>query len=435
VIQALRSLRAFVVVGLALSSGLFLGLATVVSAAAKGRDPYAGLEVFARALATIQESYADETDIADLVRHSVQGLVSALDPHSVWLDPGEYGEMKNRTEGEAIGVGVVLTVAQPGEEGVLVSRVIAASPAELAGVCAGDLLRAVDGDPVADLDAATAALAGERGTPVVLGVVRAGEPLDVRAVRDRVIDPGVAVEAIGDGLAYVRVEHFRRNVAHEVDRRLGELEAVHPLRGVILDLRDDPGGLLEEAVALVDLFASEGEIVSTRGRGGELVERHDATASSGDRDAKLVVIANERSASASEIVAGALKLLHRATVVGTRTYGKGSVQQIFPLEDGSAMKLTVARYTLAGETRIEGVGVAPDREVAFPPEMPTAELRARIDALAVDESARRGLLADVYGIEKLLPDPGPPPVPWTGSFAARRRSDPQLEAAWAAIAP
>ncbi len=311
--------------------------------------------------------------------------------------------MKGRTEGEAVGVGLVLTVGTKDEEGLLVSRVIPGSRGEIAGVRAGNLLRTVDGDPVIDLEAASAALAGERGAPVVLGLLRGHDAIEIEAVRDRVIDPGVSVETIGEDLAYVRVEHFRRNVAHEVDRRLGELEATRPLRGIVLDVRDNPGGLLEEAVALVDLFASKGEIVSTRGRGGELVERHDATASPTDRTATLIVLANERSASASEIVAGALQLARRATVLGARTYGKGSVQQVFPLEDGSALKLTVARYTLADGAKIEGVGVAPDREVPF-----------------VAEPALDGS--------------GPPPVPWTGTFAERRRSDPQLEAAWAAIA-
>ena len=348
--DALRSLRAFVVVGLTLFTGLFLGLATVVSASAKGRDPYAGLDALSRALATIEQSYVEETDAPDLVRHAIAGLVTGLDAHSVWLDPTEYAEMKNRTEGEGVG-------------------------------------------------------------------------------------PGVAVESIADGFAYVRIEHFRRNVAHEVDRRLGELESQRPLRGVIVDVRDNPGGLLEEAVAVVDLFESEGEIVSTEGRDGALVERHDATPASSDRDAKLVVLTNERSASASEIVAGALQLSHRATIVGTRTYGKGSVQQVFPMEDGSALKLTVARYALAGGSTIEGVGVAPDREVPFVSAPATTPLRKDIDALAIDGAARDRLLADVAALEPMLPVPGPPPVPWAGTFAERRQHDPQLEAAWAAIAP
>jgi C-terminal peptidase prc len=183
------------------------------------------------------------------------------------------------------------------------------------------------------------------------------------------------------------------------------------------------------------LFESEGEIVSTQGREGALVERHDATAASSDRDAKLVVLANERSASASEIVAGALQLSHRATIVGTRTYGKGSVQQVFPMEDGSALKLTVARYALAGGTTIEGVGVAPDREVPFVAASATTPLRKDIDALAIDGVARDRLLADVQALEPALPVAVPPPVPWVGTFSERRQHDPQLEAAWAAIAP
>ncbi len=430
--DVLRSLRAFLVVGLTLFAGLFLGLATIVSASAKGRDQYAGLESLSKALATIQQSYVEETDTADLVRHAIAGLVAGLDAHSVWLDPTEYAEMKNRTEGEGVGVGLVLTVDAAG---VLVSRVIAGSPGELAGVRAGDLLATVDGTAIGDLDSAIAALAGERGSPVVLGLVRGHASLEVRAVRDRVIDPGVAVESIEDGFAYVRIEHFRRNVAHEVDRRLGELESRAPLRGVIVDVRDNPGGLLEEAVALVDLFERGGEIVSTQGRDEALVERHDATASSGDRDAKLVVLTNERSASASEIVAGALQLSHRATIVGARTYGKGSVQQVFPMEDGSALKLTVARYALAGGSTIEGIGVAPDRDVPFVQAPATTQLREDIDALAKNGAARDRLLADVAALEPALPVPGPPPVPWIGTFAERRQQDPQLEAAWAAIAP
>jgi carboxyl-terminal processing protease len=430
--DALRSLRAFVLVGLTLFTGLFLGLATVVSASAKGRDQYAGLESLERALATIQQSYVEETDAVLLVRHAIAGLVAGLDAHSVWLDPTEYGEMKDRTEGEGVGVGLVLTVDAGS---VLVSRVIAGSPGELAGVQAGDVLASVDGNSIPDLEAATAALAGERGTPVVLGLVRGHAALEVRAVRDRVIDPGVAVESIEDGYAYVRIEHFRRNVAHEVDRRLGELESKHPLRGVIVDVRDNPGGLLEEAVAIVDLFEGKGEIVSTQGRDGALVERHDATAASDDRDAKLVVLTNERSASASEIVAGALQLSRRATIVGMRTYGKGSVQQVFPMEDGSALKLTVARYALAGGRTIEGVGVSPDREVEFLAPPATASLRADIDGLSIDRAARDRLLADVAALEPTLPVPGPSPLPWGGTFGERRRHDPQLEAAWAAIAP
>lgn len=419
-------MRAFLIVGTAFSAGLLGGMTTTLAAAAKAAEnPYDGLDTLARALTTIEMHFVEERPTRQLVDGAIRGMVGELDPHSTYLDPEAYDEMRTDTEGEVIGIGVVMV---PRDGRVLVARVISGGPAALAGIQAGDFLVGIAGQAPSSVEQASALLSGPRGEPVEIVVQRGAKELTMRPVRDRIVDPGVWSDR-RDDVAYVRIERFRRGVASGVADQLTELEEQGPLSAVVLDVRDNPGGLLEEAVGVVDLFVSQGLVVSTQDRGAT-VESRAASADPTDRAQRLVVLVNESSASAAEIVAGAIQLLGRGTIVGTTSYGKGSVQQLFEFEDASALKLTVARYTLLDGTIIDGAGVTPDISVAPTTEDGGEALRTRLAGLAIDEAERSELLAMVDALADDAPRGAV--IDWTGSLETRLAQDPQLKAAWQA---
>ncbi|RME22225.1 MAG: S41 family peptidase, partial [Deltaproteobacteria bacterium] len=358
-----RLLVSFGAVSLSLAGGLLSGSTAVAVAQEHDGGAYRALDTLARAMTTIEARYVEAVDLTALSHAAIEGMAAHLDPHSVFLDPDEFAHLQERTSGRWFGIGVELVIDP---RGARIQRVIAGGPADLAGVHRGDLLVGVDGHDLdgLDMDEITALLAGPRGEPVRLDLVPAGTegaPARVEVVRDQVIEPAVESDELAPGVAYVHLDSFRERAAVELERDLRAFGEDRPLRAVVLDLRGNPGGLLEEAVGVVDLFVGSGTIVETRGRDGEQVEVHRAHDSDDDIDARLVVLVDGGSASASEIVAGALQDLGRATIVGSPTYGKGSVQQVYEFEDGSALKLTVARYQLpSGRTLSLHEGIQPD---------------------------------------------------------------------------
>ena len=432
-----RLLRAFVLTGAALSGGLIAGGATTLHAYAEGRNPYARLDALARVLTQIELNFVDPVEPDALVDHAIGGLVGALDPNSRYLDADAWSRLRAGDAEGLAGLGLELGPPDAARGGGLpVIRVMPEGPAALGGVLVGDALLAVDGAAVvgwAPADVLTL-VSGPAGEPVRLEVERAGARQVLTPVRDRVIAPAVEAALFAPGWGYARVLHFRHRVSSELARALDRLDAEgrEPLRGLVLDLRDNPGGVLDEAVQICDLFVSEGLIVETRGRVATENRSYRATASPADRALPIVILVNGGSASASEIVSGALRVLGRAKLVGDTTYGKGSVQSVYEIGDGSALKLTVARYYLAnGETIADRQGLAPDEAVSLDEtDGPGARLDAEIRAADLDPALKERWLADLDALAAAAPAGSAPAVPWTGTLNERLERDRQLATAW-----
>ncbi len=329
-------------------------------------SPYRRLGVLSQVMAHIENSYVDPVNEDRLVDGAIRGMVSSLDPHSSYLNPEEYALLESDTAGEFGGVGVeidargdYLTVIAP----------IPNSPASRAGVRAGDELLSIEGRDARglDVDEAVRRMRGAPGTRVRVVLRRRGvtEPLRLTLVREVVRVSSVESRMLPERVGYIALKSFQDRASVEVDRALDALtrEAGGNLQGLVLDLRNNPGGLLDEAVFVADEFLQSGVIVSTRGRDGTAQDEARAHPA-GTRPAfPIVVLVNEYSASAAEILAGALQDHHRATLVGTRTFGKGSVQSVIDLADGGALKLTIARYFTPSGRSIQAQGIAPDVQV------------------------------------------------------------------------
>jgi carboxyl-terminal processing protease len=420
------TVRAFFMVGVVFSGGLFAGSGVVRSAFGQAHDAYDGLDTYALALNKVEQVYVEEINPLALVHASIRGMVDTLDPHSLWLSPTDYLALQERADGRYLGIGVAL--GEMGDARIAIESVTPRGPAALAGVQPGDVLIAVDGEPLQTLDPGSvqALLAGNIGEPVELTLRRDGVALTVTVVRDEVVDISITGERLADDIGYVRVEHFHRRVAAETSYAIQELESAAPLRGLILDLRDNPGGLITEAVNMVDLFVSEGTIVEVRRR-GQAPEVYTASAGS-DLGLPLVVLINRGSASASELVAGALQDLGRATIIGTPSYGKGSMQHVYRFTDGSALKLTVARYFLPSGNAIQpGMGLQPDQLVELSVEVSDQliDLEEQVRALPISEQQRADLMAQISALP-LRMIPTVQTVPRTGSLETRLANDHQL---------
>ncbi len=431
----LRTLSALVVTLTIFGSGLYAGAATVGASYAAGASPYESLDTFARVLSQVERFYVEPVESNALVYQALEGLTDSLDNHSLFLDPEAYAELLRNSEGSYSGIGVEVTPHADG--GLEVVEVVPEGPAFLAGIRGNDRVLEVDGTDVTTLPFREAVdrVRGPRGEPVTLGIQRQGtdERLQIQVMRDEVQAPAVRSELVEPGLAYIRVEQFRRHASEEFATALAELQADTDLAGLVIDLRDNPGGLLEEAVAIVDALVDQGTIVTTQGRSAGASETHTASAEPTDLlKETVVVLVDGSSASASEIVAGALQDLGRATIVGQPTYGKGSVQSVFEYQDRSALRLTVARYHLPSGRSIEVEGgIEPDviQNRTAPRPSAAQRLEEQLAALSgIDESQREGLLKLVRALD--LPDAeerGPPR--FTGTVHERALVDLQLRRA------
>lgn len=335
------------------------------SATETDASPYANLGVFARALAHIEVNHVEPPDQDALIYGAIRGMVETLDPHSSFLDPDEVARLEADTAGAFGGVGVEIDVR---DGWITVHGVLPGGPAERAGLLPGDRFLTLDGTGARDLrvSEAVSIMRGEPGTPVTVRVRREGvdEAVELTMTREIIRVEAVEARVLPDGIAYVRIRSFQSTTTDELRAALDEAMRATAesggVRGVLLDLRGNPGGLLDEAVLVSDEFLTEGVIVSTRGRGGEVLSEARAHAAGTRPDWPMVVLVDYFSASAAEIVAGALRDHRRALVVGTRTWGKGSVQNVIDLPDGSALKLTVARYYTPSGDSIQAVGIEPD---------------------------------------------------------------------------
>ena len=352
--------------------------ATTSSSAENDNKVYEQLNVFGEAFDRINEMYVEEVDVERLIQSAINGMLNSLDPHSGFLPPRSYEDMQIDTKGSFGGLGIEVTQ----EEGfVKVVSPMDDTPAFRAGVEAGDYITHIDGEPILGLSLSEAVekMRGPVGEKIVITIVRVSEdePFDVTIVRDtiKLVAARVRYE---DNVVIMRVSTFNEqtipNLKDGVKKVLQENNGMRNVNGFILDLRNNPGGLLSEAVSVSDLFLNEGEIVSTRGRTDSDMDRF--TASKGDlaEGLPLIVLINGGSASASEIVAGALQDHSRAILVGTKTFGKGSVQTVVPLVGDVAMRLTTARYFTPSGRSIQAMGVSPDIIVEQQPQVSKEDL-------------------------------------------------------------
>lgn len=362
-----------------------LGLSTLFSSTLfadngeNDKSRLASLAKFTRVLATIEKYYVDDIKIDEIVKKSIEGMLSNLDAHSSYLDAKHYKDLKIQTEGEFGGLGI--TVGQ--KDGVLtVIAPMEGTPADKAGVKAGDIILKIDKQSTLNMtiDEAVNLMRGKPTTGIQLTLVREGEtkPLTINIIRDIIKIESVYSKMVeNENILYVRVVSFDKNIVSDVQDAINKHKN---LKGIILDLRNNPGGLLNQAVGLVDMFVEEGIIVSQKGRIEAENAEYKATKAGTITKTPLVVLVNGGSASASEIVSGSLQDHKRAVIVGEKTFGKGSVQAVLPVVDDEAIRLTIARYYLPSGRTIQAVGVTPDITV-FPGEVPH-----KTNELAVKES-------------------------------------------------
>jgi carboxyl-terminal processing protease len=334
-------------------------------AAPQAASPYKNLSTFARALAHIETSYVGVVDQDALIYGAIRGMVRTLDPHSDYLDPAEYRILASDTQGRFGGIGVEIDVR---DGWLTVTAVFPAGPAQRAGVRVGDRFVAIDGARARDMpiEEAVRRMRGEPGTEVRVTLRRQEDAPAFESTMRREIIAVDAVEAdvLADRHVYVRLRIFQETTTRELQDVLDRAEIAAReqggIRGILLDLRDNPGGLLDQAVSVTDEFLSEGIIVTTRGRDDRELSTATARSSGTRSEWPMVVLVNGYTASAAEIVAGALHDHGRAVIVGTRTFGKGSVQNVIELPDASALKLTVARYYTPSGRSIQAQGIDPD---------------------------------------------------------------------------
>ena len=309
----------------------------------------------------IRQAYVDPVDDRELMQSAVRGLLLDLDPHSAYMKKADAEEFDELTSGAYDGVG--LELQQLPEGGVRVVAPLDDGPAERAGLRSRDVIIAIDGKPlVAGEGDASAPLRGKAGTKVVVRIVREGtpKPFDVTLVRETIRTTSVRSRMLEPGFGYVRISSFQAATASDFNKAVDALQKDAPLRGLVLDMRSNPGGLLVGAVQIADELLDKGGIVSTKGR--ELIgdSRFDATPGDRLKGAPVVVLVDAGSASAAEVLAGALRDNQRARVVGSRTFGKGSVQTLLPLDNGDSIKLTTARYYTPSGHSIQALGIVPD---------------------------------------------------------------------------
>lgn len=324
---------------------------------------YKGLSNFTRVLDLIERNYVDNVDAQKLTTSAIEGMMKTLDPYSAYLSPERYRELEIGTSGEFGGVGMEVTV----ENNVLtVITPIEGTPAAKAGIKPGDQIIAIDGKPTQGMiaDEAVKILRGPKGSPVKITVKSKDNEAsrDVTLIREIIHVKSVEPKLLDNGIGYVKLSQFQEKTSDELTKAIEKLESKNKglLKGLILDLRNNPGGLLTEAVEVADQFVNEGLIVSVRGRAEDQSTEYYATKKANFHNYPLIVLVNKGSASASEVVAEALQDDKRAVILGTKTFGKGSVQTIIRLDDGSGLKLTTAKFYAPSGRSISQVGVTPD---------------------------------------------------------------------------
>jgi len=380
--------------GVALTLVLTQPKVVLIGSAAKAAvsDTYRQLNLFGDVFERVRADYVEKPDDGKLIESAVNGMLAGLDPHSSYMDPKSFKDMQVQTKGEFGGLGIEVTM----EDGLVkVVAPIDETPAAKAGVMANDIISHLDDEPVQGLtlNQAVEKMRGPVNTKIRLKIMRKGaeKPIEVTIVRDVIRVRSVRSRVEGGDVAYIRLTQFNEQTTDGLKKALSDTAAqigADKLKGYIVDMRNNPGGLLDQAISVSDAFLEKGEIVSTRGRNAEETQRFSARAGDLTKGKPVIVLINGGSASASEIVAGALQDHKRAAIIGTRSFGKGSVQTIIPLGAGNgALRLTTARYYTPSGTSIQAKGIKPDIEVLQ--DVPE-EMKARTDTKG--EASLRGHL-------------------------------------------
>jgi carboxyl-terminal processing protease len=353
----------------ALLSLLLLFVATqdttspVLDAQAYNESTYEQIKIFSEALSIVQKNYVEEPDSKELVQGAIQGMLKTLDPHSAYMDRDMYKEMQIDTKGEFQGIGITIGIR---DDILTVIAPIDDTPAYRAGILAGDKIIKVEDKPTKDMTLMEAVklMRGPKGTKVTITIARKGEPkpIDYTITRDVIPLVSVKTKEIDKDVAYIRITQFQKKTPREFSDALKKIHAQKSenFKGMILDLRNNPGGLLISAIEVANKFVDKGAIVSTKGRLANQNYSYNAQMKGTEPDYPLVVLVNGGSASASEIVAGALQDHKRAIIIGTSTFGKGSVQTIYRLGDGSGLRVTTAKYYTPSGRSIQATGIDPD---------------------------------------------------------------------------
>jgi carboxyl-terminal processing protease len=366
--------------------------------ASENTSVYEQLDLFGDIFERIRAQYVEEVEPGDLIEAAIDGMLSSLDPHSSYLSPKDAADMRVQTRGSFGGLGIEVTQ----EEGfVRVVSPMDGTPAQAAGVETGDFITHVDGESLLGLtlDEAVELMRGPVGSEIIITVVREGEPepFDISIIRDTIKLTAARARIEGSSVV-VRVTTFNQqtfpNVQDGLTKAIEELGGLDQVNGIVLDLRNNPGGLLTQAIQLSDAFLESGEIVSTRGRDPEQGERFNATPGDMIEGKPIVVLINGGSAAASEIVSGALQDHHRAIVVGTKSFGKGSGQTVMPLRGDGGMRLTTARYYTPSGRSIQNLGVSPDIVVEQPRRRVNEEDESATNRNSRSEADLRGTLSN-----------------------------------------
>lgn len=409
--------------GLLLGLGLLLGISiTTGHRVAAERDtaveaqdlPLVELRSFIDVLDRIKQDYVESVEDRTLLENAIRGMLNGLDPHSAYLDKDAFDDLQAGTSGEFGGLGIEVGL----EDGFI--KVIAPiddTPAQKAGVKAGDLIIRLDNQPVKGLSLSEAVkmMRGKPNTKLMLTIIRSGEdkPIDITITRDIIRVKSVKSRLLEPGYGYVRVTQFQANTARSLNQSLSNLKKENdgPLQGLVIDLRNNPGGVLNAAVEVSDIFLKNGTVVYTEGRSSGAQQRFKATPGDSIEGAPLIVLVNGGSASASEIVAGALQDHGRAVIMGEQTFGKGSVQTILPMANGTAVKLTTARYYTPNGRSIQAAGIKPDiklqryqvslAEDAASPLIKEADLTRHLENSELPDQAPNKTRSDLFETEQI----------------------------------
>ncbi|MBU1234720.1 MAG: S41 family peptidase [Proteobacteria bacterium] len=349
----------------------FTGICQAAISQEEREATYRQLEIFANVLSILQENYVEEIDTNETLEGAINGMLLSLDPHSSYLTANDFEELQDETRGSFSGIGVEITV----RDGILtVISPIEGTPADKAGLQAKDLIVKINGEVTKNMPSMDAIkkLRGPKGSEVTISIYRDGwqDLKEITLVRDIISLQSISGAFLEPGFAYIRITNFQGQTTKDLKEKLVKLNNEQQIKGLILDLRNNPGGLFDQAISVADTFLEEGLIVYTKGRLPEQNMTFQAHANNGKNLYPLVVLVNEGSASASEIVAGAIQDHKRGVIVGTQTFGKGSVQTILPMPDGAGLRLTTARYYTPNGRSIQATGIVPDVEV---PRLPYTE--------------------------------------------------------------
>jgi len=342
-----------------------LTVAPAPTIAAKGSQ-FEALKTFSQVLDLVESNYVKPVTKKELIDNSIKGMLEELDPHSTYLTPEDYKDMQVDTAGKFSGIGIEISMDQGR---IVVVSPIEDTPADKAGLLAGDIILEIDGESTQDMTLMDAVklIRGEKGTPVILLILHkdTNKPLEVAIVRGTIPIVNVKTQSLEDGYLYLRLTKFQESSTKNLREAIAQYQKKHALKGIVFDLRNNPGGLLNQAVSVSDTFLQDGTIVYIQGKDPANRKDFFATKSPDEIKVPMVTLINAGSASASEIVAGALQDRKRSLIVGERSFGKGSVQQIIPLSDGSGIKLTTALYYTPSGRSIQAKGIDPDLRIPF----------------------------------------------------------------------